>query len=116
MSIDKHAVADKDHHCRCQVCQKDCDECFHHVHERDLNSSLKKIKKKLASPKLAYILGDQMDEKLEKANTVRLPPSLQKWVERVARRNHLAISDVIRLSLEKAIPVIEKEGITIKPG
>jgi hypothetical protein len=51
-----------------------------------------------------------------KANTVRLPIHLQKQVETIANKYHLAINDVIRLALLQVLPIIEKEGITIKPG
>jgi hypothetical protein len=51
-----------------------------------------------------------------KINTVRLPIHMQKQVEAIASKYHLAINDVIRLALLQVLPVIEKEGITIKPG
>jgi predicted transcriptional regulator len=50
------------------------------------------------------------------STTVRLPNDLQKKVERIAERNHLAVSDVIRIGLFQIIPIIEKDGITIQPG
>ncbi len=54
--------------------------------------------------------------KSDKVNTVRLPIAMQKQVEAIANKYHLAITDVIRLALLQVLPVIEKEGITIKPG
>jgi hypothetical protein len=54
--------------------------------------------------------------KSDKVNTVRLPMHMQKQVETIANKYHLAITDVIRLALLQVLPVIEKEGITIKPG
>jgi predicted transcriptional regulator len=49
-------------------------------------------------------------------NTIRLPYDLQKKVEKIADKNHLTINDVIRLCLMQVLPVIEKEGLTIKPA
>jgi predicted transcriptional regulator len=51
-----------------------------------------------------------------KPNTVRLPDDLQKKVEKIAEKNHLAVADVIRLCLAQALPAIEKNGLTIKPA
>jgi hypothetical protein len=52
----------------------------------------------------------------KKPYTVRLPGDVQKKVEALADRNHLSANDVIRLCLLQVLPVIEREGITIKPG
>jgi hypothetical protein len=52
----------------------------------------------------------------KKANSVRLPIDLQNVLESIAHRNSLAVNDVIRLCLLKVLPIVEKEGITIKPG
>jgi len=35
-----------------------------------------------------------MSAKPDKANSVRLPPNLQKKVEMIAAKNHLAVADV----------------------
>ena len=51
-----------------------------------------------------------------KSNTIRLPLDLQKKVEKIAEKNHLAVSDVIRLCLSQALPAIEKNGLTIMPA
>jgi hypothetical protein len=52
----------------------------------------------------------------DKVNTVRLSGDVQKKIEAIADRNHIAVTDVIRLCLLHVLPIIEKEGITIKPG
>lgn len=57
-----------------------------------------------------------MTAKTGKANAVRLPIEVQKKVETLADRHHLSVNDVIRLCLMQVLPVIEKEGITLKPG
>jgi hypothetical protein len=54
--------------------------------------------------------------KTDHVNTVRLPIHLQKQVEAIADKYHLAITDVIRLALLHVLPIMDKEGITIKPG
>jgi predicted DNA-binding ribbon-helix-helix protein len=51
----------------------------------------------------------------EKPQTVRLPMPLYKRLKKIADRNHLSVADIIRFALAEAIPVIERDGLTIRP-
>ncbi len=51
-----------------------------------------------------------------KPMTIRLPEDLQEKVDRIAAKNHLSGTDVIRLCLAQALPAIEKNGLSIQPA
>jgi hypothetical protein len=77
----------------------------------------RKTYKKVLTHTIAFdYVRAQMSATISKVNSIRLPEDLQEKVERIAEKNHLAVSDVIRLCLAQALPAIEKNGLTIKPA
>ena len=56
-------------------------------------------------------MGSQLDTTMQ----IRLPPELKSRIARIAERTHLSESDVVRLCLSQAIPIMELHGLTVVP-